>query len=51
MTTTTDLSDRLERLKVWADRCPPHARPQVAARLDALAVLLGQVVADTEEDQ
>lgn len=48
---STALSDQLERLKLWCDRCPPHARAQVAARLDALAVLLGQLVADVEDDQ
>lgn len=45
-----DLGDRLHRLAVWADAVPPHARAQVAARLDTLAALLGQLCADTPDD-
>lgn len=43
-----DLGDRLHRLAVWADAVPPHARAQVAARLDALAALLGELVVNPD---
>lgn len=43
-----DLGDRLRRLAVWADAVPPHARAQVAARLDQLALLLGELVVNPD---
>lgn len=54
MTTTTStdvkLSDAVRALVLWVDEVPPHARAQVAARIDALALLLGQLVADCHEE-
>lgn len=47
---TTGLGRQCIRLSVWADAVPPHARAQVAARLDTLAALLGQLCADTADD-
>lgn len=44
------LGDRLERLKTFADRVPVHARPRVAIAIDKLALLLGEVVAETDPD-
>ena len=44
------LGDRLRRLATWADRTPPHARQQVSVLLDQLAVLLGRLVAENEDD-
>ena len=44
-----DLGDRLRKLALWIDQVPPHARRQVAVRLDWLALLLGQLVADADD--
>ena len=47
---STDLGDQLRRLSSWVDNVPHHARAQVQVRIDQLAALVGQVVADTPDD-
>jgi len=57
LTTTTrlraddDLAERLDRLRLWVDQVPPQYRGHVAATLDSLAALLGELVATPTEDQ
>ncbi|MCO5307088.1 MAG: hypothetical protein M9906_14250 [Microthrixaceae bacterium] len=57
LTTTTrlraddDLAERLDRLRLWVDQVPPQYRGHVAATLDSLAVLLGELVDAPTEDQ
>ena len=46
-----DLHDQLDRLHVWIEQVPPEHRAHVAATLDSLAVLLGELVATPTEDQ
>ena len=46
-----DLHDQLDRLHVWVDQVPPQYRGHVAATLDSLAALLGELVATPTEDQ
>lgn len=57
LTTTTrlraddHLAERLDRLRLWVDQVPPQYRGHVAATLDSLAALLGELVATPTEDQ
>ena len=45
-----NLHDQLDRLHLWVDQVPPQYRGHVAATLDSLAALLGELVdAPTEE--
>jgi len=44
------LGDRLTRLAVFANAVPQHGRAQVAVAIDALAVLLGELVALEPDD-
>lgn len=46
-----DLAERLDRLRLWVDQVPPQYRGHVAATLDSLAALLGELVATPTEDQ
>ena len=46
-----DLAERLDRLRLWVDQVPPQYRGHVAATLDSLAVLLGELVDAPTEDQ
>lgn len=46
-----NLHDQLDRLHLWVDQVPPQYRGHVAATLDSLAVLLGELVATPTEDQ
>jgi hypothetical protein len=41
-----DLHAQLDRLHVWIDQVPAEHRVHVAARLDQLAVLLGELASD-----
>lgn len=45
-----NLEARLDRLRVWVAQVPNEHRPHVAARLDQLATLLGELVADMPDD-
>lgn len=45
-----DLGDRLRRLALWADQVPRVHRVAVAATIDKLAVLLGDVVEDRPDE-
>lgn len=49
-TADVKLSDALRACAMWADEVPPHAQAQVAAAVDRLTLLLGQVVADAEDE-
>ena len=40
-----NLHDQLDRLHLWVDQVPPQYRGHVAATLDSLAALLGELVA------
>lgn len=57
LTTTTrlraddHLDERVDRLRLWVDQVPPQYRGHVAATLDSLAALLGELVATPTEDQ
>ena len=46
-----NLHDQLDRLHLWIDQVPAEHRVHVSARLDQLAVLLGELVATPTEDQ
>ena len=46
-----DLHAQLDRLHLWVDQVPPQYRGHVAATLDSLAALLGELVATPTEDQ
>ena len=46
-----DLAERLDRLRLWVDQVPPQYRGHVAATLDSLAALLGELVDAPTEDQ
>ena len=46
-----NLHDQLDRLHLWIDQVPPQYRGHVAATLDSLAALLGELVATPTEDQ
>ncbi|MCB1269515.1 MAG: hypothetical protein KDB19_15455 [Microthrixaceae bacterium] len=46
-----NLHDQLDRLHLWVDQVPPQYRGHVAATLDSLAALLGELVATPTEDQ
>ena len=46
-----DLAERLDRLRLWVDQVPPQYRGHVAATLDSLAALLGELAATPTEDQ
>ena len=46
-----DLHAQLDRLHLWIDQVPAEHRVHVSARLDQLAVLLGELVATPTEDQ
>ena len=46
-----NLHDQLDRLHLWVDQVPPQYRGHVAATLDSLAVLLGELVDAPTEDQ
>ena len=46
-----DLHAQLDRLRLWVDQVPPQCRGHVAATLDSLAALLGELVATPTEDQ
>ena len=46
-----NLHDQLDRLHLWIDQVPPQYRGHVAATLDTLAALLGELVATPTEDQ
>lgn len=48
MRANENLHAQLDRLHVWIDAVPPAHRVHVAARLDQLARLLGELVAQTE---
>jgi len=57
LTTTTrlraddHLDERVDRLRLWVARVPTEHRAHVAARLDQLFVLLGELVDAPTEDQ
>lgn len=46
-----NLHDQLDRLHLWVDQVPPQYRGHVAATLDSLAALLGELAATPTEDQ
>ena len=46
-----DLHAQLDRLHLWIDQVPAEHRVHVSARLDQLAVLLGELAATPTEDQ
>ena len=46
-----NLHDQLDRLHLWVDQVPPQYRGHVAATLDSLAALLGELVAASTEEQ
>ena len=46
-----NLHDQLDRLHLWVDQVPPQYRGHVAATLDSLAALLGELVVNPTEDQ
>lgn len=46
-----DLHAQLDRLHLWIEQVPVEHRAHVAARLDQLFVLLGELVATPTEDQ
>ena len=45
-----NLHAQLDRLHLWIDQVPAEHRVHVSARLDQLAVLLGELVAGTPDD-
>jgi len=46
-----NLHDQLDRLHLWIEQVPVEHRAHVAARLDQLFVLLGELVDAPTEDQ
>lgn len=44
-----NLHDQLDRLHVWLDQVPSEHRAHVGRRIDQLALLLGELVAGTQE--
>ena len=46
-----NLHAQLDRLHLWIEQVPVEHRAHVAATLDSLAALLGELVATPTEDQ